>query len=231
MLSKTLEDGMSGGVKSEAMNRFCADMAEGLHAMAQPLTILRSAVAAAAGPSVAAMSQRRYLDISNQQVERACSLFECLQDLVIAHQMEADCEPLDLLALLTPVIEDQAAVLRASDIELRVVAAADLPPVLGDVARTLQPLFAVLKIAASVSSPGGAAELVITAGNGLVDLVIQSRGAQGRPLNSSERMSLALAEVNIRSQQGGYQCSEDPFRVSIQLKLLAVTGRAASDCE
>jgi len=92
-------------------------------------------------------------------------------------------------------------------------------------------LFAVLKIAASVSSPGGAAELVITAGNGLVDLAIENRGAEGRPLNSSERMSLALAEVNIRSQQGGYQCSEDPFRVSIQLKLGGAVSPAASDCD
>jgi signal transduction histidine kinase len=231
MLNETLEDGRSSGVKSEAMSRLCADVAEGLHAMAQPLTILRSAVAAAASPKVDATGQRRYLDISNQQVERACSLFESLQDLVISYQTEADCEPFDLLALIAPVIEDQRAALRSSEAEFRVSAPAVLPPVLGDVARTLQPLFAALKIAASVASPGDAVELTITARDGLVDLAIQNQGALARPLNSSERLSLALAEANIRSQQGGYQCSEDPFRVSIQLKLGGAVSPAASDCD
>jgi signal transduction histidine kinase len=227
MLSETLKDGRSSGVKSEAMGRLCADMTEGLHALAQPLTILRSAVAVAGSPKVEATSQRRYLDISTQQVERACSLFECLQDLVIAHQTEADDEPFDLLALIAPVIEDQRAVLRSSNIEFCVVVPAVMPLVLGDVARTLQPLFAALKIAASVASPGGAVALTITAKDGRVDLVIESKGAQGRPLNASERLSLALAEANIRSQQGGYQCCEDPFCVSIQLKLGAVRSSSA----
>jgi signal transduction histidine kinase len=226
MLSETLKDDRPDRER-EAMSRLCADMAEGLHALAQPLTILRSAVAAAGLPKVEATSQRRYLDISNQQVERACSLFECLQDLVIAHQTEADCEPFDLLELVAPVIEDQRAVLRSSNIEFCVVVPAVMPLVLGDVARTLQPLFAALKIAASVASPGDAVELSISASNGLVDLVIRNRGVQGRPLNSSERLSLALAEANIRSQQGGYQCSEYPFRVSIQLKLGAVRSSSA----
>jgi len=229
MHSETAVEGRSSGVKSEAMGRFCADMAEGLHALAQPLTILRSAVAAAGSPKVDANGQRRYLDISNQQVERACGLFECLQDLVIANQTEADCEPFDLPALLAPVIDDQRTVLRAAGIELRVTVPAELPPVQGDVARTLQPLFAALKIAASVTSPGGAVELAIATNNGRVELTIRSIGAQARPLNSTERLSLALAEANIRSQQGDYQCSEEPFRVSIQLKLASLAGPATSD--
>ena len=162
-------------------------------------------------------------------MERACSLFECLQDLVIANQTEAECEPVDLLELVAPVIEDQRAVLRAAETDFIVVAPETLPAVLGDVARTLQPLFAGLKIAASIASPGGAVELSITAKDGRVGLVIQSHGAQSRPLNSLERLSLALAEANIRSQQGGYQCSEDPFRVSIQFKLSEAAGPVASE--
>jgi signal transduction histidine kinase len=229
MLSKAVEDSRSNRGNSEVLSQFCADMAEGLHGLAQPLTILRTAVAAAGSARVDASGQRRYLDISTQQMERACSLFECLQDLVIAHQTEADCEPFDLLALLAPVIEDQRVVLRAEGTELRIIAPAALPHVLGDVARTLQPLFAALKIAASVASPGGAVELTITAGTGFIDLTIESRATPGRPLNSSERLSLALAAANIRSQQGGYQCSEHPFRVSIQLKLGAFPGPAASN--
>ena len=219
MRSAPLENGPSIAVRDDELGRFCATMAEGLHALAQPLTILRSAVAACMAPSVTAAGQQRYMELSTQHVERTCSLFECLQDLVMASQTEAECEAFELRELLAPVIEDQAAALRSPAIELRVNAPDALRPVLGDAARTLQALFSALTIAASVSSAGDVIELAVTARNGFVELNIQNRRIHGRRLNSSERLSLALAETNIRSQRGQYEWAEDPFRVSMALPL------------
>jgi hypothetical protein len=219
MRSDPLENGPSIAVRDDELGRFCATMAEGLHALAQPLTILRSTVAASIAPSVTPAGQQRYLELSTQHVERTCSLFECLQELVIASQTEAECGPYELPELLAPVIEDQEAALRSSEIELRVTAPDALPPVRGDAARTLQALFAALKIAASVSSAGDVIELPVTARDGLVELNIQNKRIHGRRLNSSERLSLALAETNIRSQRGQYEWAEDPFRVSMALPL------------
>jgi hypothetical protein len=66
-----------------------AQLSDGLHALAQPLTILRSIAVAAANPDLAAADRLRYLDISSEQIERACVLFEGLQDLVIVQRKNA----------------------------------------------------------------------------------------------------------------------------------------------
>jgi hypothetical protein len=222
MPSETLKSGIPTGARNGELGRFCANIAEGLHAMAQPLTILRSTVAASAAKSVTPTRQRHYLDISTHQVERACKLFDCLQDLVIASKFEADCASFEIPELLALAVREHKAVLQASAVGLRVVTPTGLLPVLGDVSRTLQALSAALKIAASVSHSGDVIELLATARNGFVELVIQNRRAHGRPLNSSDHLSLLLAEANIRSQQGEHEYAEDPFRVRLTLPVQVV---------
>ena len=219
MHSATLELCPTAVVKDDETGRLCASMSQGLHALAQPLTIVRSALAALSAPGVTAVDRRRYLELSSQHVERTCSLFECLQDLVIASQIEADCGLVELSEVLAEVVEEQKAALEASGVALRIDTPTALPSVQGDTARTLQALSAALKVAASASSPGNLVELLVTVRNGFVELILQTRPVHGRPLNSSERLSLALAEANIRSQQGKYDCVEDPLRVFIALPL------------
>ncbi len=205
--------------KDDGLGRLCANISQGLHALAQPLTILRSAVAASNAPGVAPLDRQRYLELSSLHVERTCGLFECLQDLVIASQIEAECEPVELSEVLADVVEDRKTVLQTSGIELRVVAPTGTPTLQGDAARTLQALSAALKIAASVSSPGDAVELLVATRNGFVELVLQNKRIHGQALNSAQRLTLALAETNVRSQQGKYECVEDPLRVFIALPL------------
>jgi hypothetical protein len=219
MASEALQSGVSTGAGSDQLGRLCANMAEGLHAMAQPLTILRSAVAACNAPGIAEGKQRRYLELSIQQVERACSLFECLQDLVIANQTEADREPFDLPELLTAMVEDRKAEFQTSGVELRLVMPSSLQPVLGDVSRTLQAILAALKIAVSFSSSGEVLELAVTTRDGSAELILQNSRTYPITLDSPQRLSLALAEANIRSQQGKYVWREDPFIVSLSLPL------------
>jgi signal transduction histidine kinase len=204
-------------VKNDDMDRFCATMSQGLHALAQPLTIVRSAVAALSAPGVTAQDQRRYLELTAQHVERTCGLFECLQELVIASQIDVNCELFELSESIANGIEDRTAALRASGIELQLKLPKVLPPVLGDANRTQQALFAALNIAAAISSPGDVVELLVSLRNGFVQLHLQNSRLHGRAINSSQRLSLALAEINIRSQQGKYECTEDPFRVFIAL--------------
>src|ERR1700722_18761428 len=86
----------STGGQSPGVARFYAHLADGLHAMAQPLTILRSSVVASTMPGIDPDRRRRYLNISTQEVERVCGMFESLQDLVIARHVEANCGAVDL---------------------------------------------------------------------------------------------------------------------------------------
>src|ERR1700761_7165629 len=90
---------------------FYSDLATGLHAMAQPLTVLRSVAAAITMPGMEAADRQRYAAISAEQVERACGIFLSLQNLLIATQNEAVVAPIDIATLLAPVVKDQKQVL------------------------------------------------------------------------------------------------------------------------
>jgi hypothetical protein len=185
--------------------------------MAQPLTIVRSAVAGAAAAGVTEAAQRRYLELSCQQVERACGLFECLQGMVIAHQIGADQATFELCELLASVIEDERAVLLALSVELKVLVPCGPLFVFGDMARTVQAVFASLKATGAVSGAGDVVEVSVAGQQNRVELTIQNRRIHGRSLKSSERLGLTLAEANIRSQRGGFDFREDPFRVVLTL--------------
>jgi len=199
------------------LSRFYAHFANGLHALAQPLTVLRSSVATSVTPGISTTDQRKYLETSVQQIELACLVFQCLQDLLIAGQNPAQCGPLELTDLLRTVGEVQKDLLLESGVEIKVVTSEDLRPAFGDMERTLQAIFAALKIAASLASSGDVIELLVVSLNGETGLTIQNGRTHGKYLKSSARLSLALAEANMRSQQGGFECVEDPFRVTLTL--------------
>ncbi len=204
-------------VEDGELSRFYAHFGNGLHALAQPLTVLRSTVPASITPGLSATDQRKYLETSVQQIELACLVFQCLQDLLVAGQSPAQCGLLELTDLLRTVGEVQKDSLLESGVEIKVVASEDLRPALGDMDRTLQAIFAALKIAASLSSSGDVIELLVASLNGETGLTIQNGHTHGKYLKSSARLSLALAEANMRSQHGGFECVEDPFRVTLTL--------------
>lgn len=222
MPKDTLEIGCADSVEKREVERFYASMATALHAMAQPLTVVRSAVVAAAAPGVNAADQRHYLDLLTEQVERTCGLFQSLQQLVVVNQIKAERAPIEVSRLLAPVVESQTLTYKTLGVEIQAVIPDGLRPMLADMDRTLQALFAALQIAGSVSSAGDVIELFVTSQNGFVELVVQNRRAHRRRLNSSERLSLVLAEANIRSQQGEFECAEDPFCVSLMLPVLDI---------
>jgi len=86
MLSQTVEDVRAGAASSEQSERFYADLADGLHALAQPLTILRGSIMALSSEEITPERQRHYLDVSKSQLERACALFDAMQELMIEAQ-------------------------------------------------------------------------------------------------------------------------------------------------
>jgi hypothetical protein len=75
---------------SEEFDRFYASLAEGLHALAQPLTILRSSIPALCREEAGTEKQRNYLNISKVEVERACELFGAMQELLVAARSRAE---------------------------------------------------------------------------------------------------------------------------------------------
>ena len=194
---------------------FFASMSAGLHAMAQPLTILQYAIAAWAAPGVSVVEQQRYLHRSQQQIERACMLFNLLQDLVNASHTEAEFKPLDLVGLLSEIVEDRRAGLRVSGIELKLVAPSKALA-WGDAARTRQAILAVVNAFASVSSNGDEILLHLT-GDRQVECLVRTELTHGKSLSSGDQLCLAVARANILSQQGDFETGADPFWVRVIL--------------
>jgi hypothetical protein len=193
---------------------FYSHLAQGLHAMAQPLTILRTSVRACSMPGLTPEQHRRYLNISTEQVERACVLFDSMQDLVIAMQMEPKRGSVDLEAMIDLLVDDQEAALNAAKVSARIAKRQNLSHLLGDASRVRNALQSILKIAVALSSPGDVIELTIGDSDGWVGCTVRNERTHGRTLDSLQQFSLALAETNIRSQQGRYQCVLDPLSIS-----------------
>lgn len=204
--------------------RFYADLVNGLHALAQPLTILRSTMEVLTLPAAGIVDQRRYLEISARQVARTCAMFSSLQDLVETQLIEAQRVQFDLWRLLTPLIEDQRRILGASGVGLVVTRADPQAPIRGDASRTEHALAAVLRLAGSVSGRGDVIELRAVRNEDYLELTFENTHSHGKRMDSSDRLSLAVAEANILSQNGRYAAVEDPFCVSLALPLENLDG-------
>lgn len=191
--------------------KFHADLMNGLHAVAQPLTVLRAAIEILARPEGVGVDRKRYLEISATQVARTCDLFSCVRELVTSSVSEARQAWFDMSELLTPVIEEYRGRLQTAGVGLAVMIHEPRQPVFGDAERTEQAFLALLKTSASLSSRGDVIELRSTHAQGFLELTVLNARSHGKQLSSTDRLGLSLAEVNILSQQGRYRCTEDPF--------------------
>jgi len=200
-----------------APSDFFKHLAEGLHAMAQPLTILRSVAVASAATELQPTERLRYLDISREQIERTCGLFECLQDLVIAQRYRSNRDIFDLAHLVTEVVTDCEFDLRASGAELSNGATGHPVFLCGDLQRTRLAAGAAIKVALSLYGSGDVIELLLEQSNGSAELSVACKRCHNTPLNSLQNLRLALAETNMRSQGGQYECVVDPFCVRFVL--------------
>jgi len=198
--------------------RFHASLSSCLHAMGQPLTVLRCTVAASAVEGIATEKLHRHLGTSAEQVQLLCGLFDCMRDLVDSGRFDGERSPVEVSQLFSFVVEEQMPSLQASGLAIDVRIPAELQStMLADMNRSLKALTSVLKIAASVSVQGDAIEVTAAPKHGGVELIVQNERAHRGSFTSLERMCLEVAEANIRSQGGDIVCGGDPFRVSMTL--------------
>ena len=211
------------GLEITPSSSLLAQLADGLHAMAQPLTVLRGALGALQlWDRAAAAERQRYVEMSATQTERLCDIMCCLRSLVDAAQIEAVCAPVDLQELVASVVEDFAVVCHSSDLRIVVSSSDGCMQVFADRARTEQALRSALKTIAAVSVRGDEIQLQILSDGGFVGFVLQNGRKHRKSLGSGDRLELSLAEASVRSQQGGFEFSENPFRISIRLPMASL---------
>ncbi|HTV16369.1 MAG TPA: hypothetical protein VME68_16745 [Acidobacteriaceae bacterium] len=198
-------------VDSGSVRKFHDELMNGLHAVAQPLTILRAAMEMLSRSGAPGIDRKHYLEISTEQVVRACDLFSAVQDLVASNVTKAQHASFDLGEVLEPVIEAHAARMQARGVGLAVVRPEPWQKVTGDADRTEQAFRAMLNTALSLASHGDVIEIYTSRAAEFAEITVKHPQRHGKGLNSSDRLSLSLAEVNIVSQLGKYRCAPDPF--------------------
>ena len=203
----------------EGAREVYAELANGLHAMAQPLTILRGALGAMSLAAPCVSSQDRYLEMSNKQMDRLCDMMSGLQGLLDAALFEVQCRATDVWEAVEPAVEEVGASLQDSGIRIETTRPDRPVSAVADAARLEQSVRAALKTAASLSHRDDVLQLEILEQDDAAEVRVQAGSARGKRLGSPDRLSLALVEANTRSQRGTYQCTEDPLCISVRLPL------------
>ena len=201
-----------------------AQLADGLHAIAQPLTVLRGAVGAMQLSEKVASGDRRYVDMSADQIGRLCDMLANLRSLLDVAQSEAVCSPQDWHDLVGCVLEDYDGVSPTSGVRMAVTHPSHFMRVLADPARTEQAMRTALDMAQALASHGDEIQCRVLPDG----LALQNEHGHGKGLSSSDRLSLSLVEAAIRSQRGTCRFIEDPFCLSIALPRAG--SNITSDC-
>jgi len=216
-LSDGAQPGCPYGNRLDRQSRVFEDLANGLHAMAQPLTVLRGALGALTLRVTSAAEERRYLEMSTKQVERMSDLLFCLQSFLDSTESKSDCTQVDLGGLIDLILEDLDSVVRNAGVKIAVEGLVQTVCVWGDAERIEQGIAAALKTIVSLCSQSEEILLSVLSIGDEVELVMRKAGRQDRTLSSFDRVNLALAEANIRSQRGRYRLVQDPLCVAIIL--------------
>lgn len=208
-----------------------SELADGLHAMAQPLTILRGAMCALTFHDQIEPASRRYLDMSSKQVDRLCDLMSGMQNLLHSVQAKNKLTTFDLLELLDPVLQQHEAMASESSVQIAVTKPERPLYVLGEEQGVEQAFSAALRTAIAISGPNDRIEVQVAPHDGFASLILRNENFQGNSLGSFERFYLTVVETIIRSQCGVYEFSDNPFSISLHLRISEQPGMpVTSDC-
>ena len=196
----------------------CSQLLQGMHAAAQPLTILLASLGTANTGRMSTAELRELSDSSAAQVQAVCTLFRYLQELLLAQSTKAHLCPTSILPLLAHVVDGVELLFRKAGVSLSTSLPDSCQLVLIDRARTIQALTSVLLIVHALSSARDTVELILTSTPATVQIVIRNLHSPVQGINAEGSLSMALAETNMRSQQAGFSLSLQPFHVEIELQ-------------
>jgi signal transduction histidine kinase len=206
-------------VSRSASETLYKSLSQGMHAAAQPLAILRASFGNNYMERMSAEELRELAASSALEIERVCTLFSCLQQLVRVESIEPHLSAAPILPLLAHVVDGVKLLFYEDGIFLRSMVPDTCPPVLINRTRALEALSGVLLIAHAVSQAQEAVELIASCSpDNTVRIVVRNLRSHVTAMNSEHSLNMALAEANIRSQQGRFTWSLEPFNVEIELQ-------------
>jgi len=195
----------------------CSNLAQGIHAAAQPLAVLMASLSKGHTDRMNSEELRELTASSAVEVQRVCTLFSCLQQLVMAESIKPQLSPTPILPVLAYAVDGVNLLFQQDGLGLNSVVPDTCPPVLIDRARTLQALSRVLLVVHRLSSAQDMIELNTSLSANAVQIVVRNLHLSVAVIDAEASLSIAVAEANMRSQKGGLSLSLQPFTVRIDL--------------
>jgi hypothetical protein len=225
MIDMSGPDGLS--VPRSASEILCLNLSKGLHAAAQPLTILRASLDQGRIDGMSMGELHELAASSAVEVERVCSLFSSLKQLVDIDGIEPRLLAMTILPLLVDAIDGVSRLFEKDGMFLTSMVPDTCQPVLADKARTLQALSIVLLIAHGLSHAQETIELIVSSSDTkTVRVVVRNLNSNLDAISAEAKLSMALAEANFRSQGASFFWSLQPFRAQIDFQNAPVAGNA-----
>jgi len=206
-----------GAVTASPDARLRTDLSEGLHAMAQPLTILQGALWTASMPDADSAGRQRYLEMSAKQVLRLSSLLDTMRDVLATGQDAPRRGMWNLAELVGQVQEEMEAALCKAEVRIETPEDALDVSVDVDAEQTRRALRAAFR--AMILSAHGSCVLQLAVCRDGEAIRLELRNAapsverQARP----DRLNLLVAESNIVSQGGAFCFAPQPWHISFTL--------------
>jgi hypothetical protein len=202
-----------------ASEMLCSRLAQGIHAAAQPLTVLQASLSKSHTDQLNCDELRDLTASSALEVQRVCMLFSCLQQLVMAESIKPQLSPIPILPLLAYAADGVNLLFQQDGMALSLVVPETLPPVLIHRARTLEALSRVLLVVHRLSAAQDMIELIASSSAQAVQVVLRNLHLFVARIDAEASLSIAVAEANMQSQQAGLSLSLQPFTVRIDLPI------------
>jgi hypothetical protein len=201
-------------------------LSEGMHTMAQPLTVLRATLEIAAGNASSVSQFQHAIDSSLVEISRVSEAMGFVRELVRIARDVSELVPVELGAAVAMAHEDLKVVFETAGIGLEIYVPDDLPRVVASESRLRQCLFYVLQQAVRVCRAGGAIDLAAGEIGEEVHLVVRKVSSEPVPEDplANQRCFwgnvapyLALAEALARAQGGRLEWQIEPLAVCLSL--------------
>jgi hypothetical protein len=200
-----------------ALEVLCSNLSHGIHAAAQPLTVLLASLSKAHTDGMSTGELRELTASSSEEVQRVCTLFNYLQELVVAESIKPKLSATAILPLLASAVERVQLLFHQQGIILSSTVSATCPLVLINGPRTLRALSSVLLTVHALSRARDHVEMIASTSTHGMQIVVRNLGLSLATTTAEARLSMAAAEANIRSQQAGFVFNQRPFHLQIDL--------------
>jgi K+-sensing histidine kinase KdpD len=213
------EAGAKPDVQVPPEEQFRSNIADGLHAMAQPVTILQGALCAMTLRSPLSADQQHYHEMSTKQLGRLSEMLHTLQDLVNTSENTLRMVAFGVGELIDRVLVDSETMLLEAGIRIDGPDLTTEEIIHADPGRTERAFRAALRIAASQTEPRESIRLSVCREGESIRVTVKDPAPGRNPLSASDRLNLFLAESNIVSQGGTFEFLAEPLCISFAMQV------------